>query len=222
LKQLNIPGYYEQWQNMPGHPLKWQNNEGQINHEGRVWIADHVKKTGDSILDVGCGIGLDYDHYKESEIRYLGIDITPKFVDTAKHRGVPAEVGDIRKLRFKDNSFDTVYCKDLLIHLQPGEWRTALEEMIRVARVQIITLEDVWHNETIYALAEKQATYDRQTRSYEMLLFYHNMYSEPDFRKFAILHGLNVQIRHVKMKAPLRSLDGRARASQITVYTKTY
>lgn len=220
LTKLDIPDYYSQWQRMPGNPLTWQNSEQQLAHEGRTWIADHVKKTSKSVLDVGCGIGFDYDHYRDSDIKYLGVDITPKFVDAARQRGVPAQQANVLKLPFKDNSFDTVYCKDLLIHLQPGDWRVALTEMARVARLQVITLEDNWCGDTVYALLEKQATFNDDTHDFEMLLFFHNCYSEPDFMKFACLLGLTVEIHHVNLAAPLRSLDGRIRSSQVTIYRK--
>jgi len=220
LTELDTPNYYSQWQKMPGNPLTWQNTQEQVNHKGRAWIADHIKKTSRSVLDIGCGIGLDYDHYRGSDIRYLGVDITPKFVEAAKQRGAPAEVGDVLNLRFKDESFDTIYCKDLLIHLQPGEWRRALKEMARVAKKQIITLEDRWRNETVYALIEKHASFNESKHDFEMLLFFHNTYNESDFLKQACLLGLNVETRLVKCSPPIRSLDGRVRFSQITIYTK--
>lgn len=220
MTKLQIPDYYSQWQKISGNPLTWQNTQQQVSHKGRTWIADYVKKTCKSILDVGCGIGLDYDHYRDSNIKYLGIDITPKFVEAAKQRGVPAEVGDVLHLRFKDNSFDTVYCKDLLIHLQPGEWRLALKEMARVAKRQIITLEDLWSDKTVYALTEEHTSFDDGSHDFEMLLFFHNLYSEPDFLKYACLLGLKVETRRVRMAAPSSSLDKRPRFSQITIYSK--
>ena len=219
-QHLVIPNYYGQWQKIQAHPLMWQNQPEQVKHEGRRWIADYVKKTSKSILDVGCGIGLDYEHYRDSEIRYLGVDITPKFVEAAHQRGVPAELGDVKNLRFKDGSFDTVYCKDLLIHLLPGDWRVALREMVRVARLQVITLEDDWYGMTEYSLREKHASFNKEAHEFEMLWFYHNVYSESEFLKFATTLGLTVQVHHTNLKTPILSADRTIRTSQITVYTK--
>jgi len=220
LKQIIFPDYYSQWQKMPGHPLKWQVDLRQTAYEARRMVADMVKKNSKSILDVGCGIGLDYDYYKDSEVRYYGVDITPKFVDAARQRGVPAEVGDVLNLRFKDGEFDTVYCKDLLIHLTPGDWRVALKEMARVARIQVVTLEDNWSNRTVYSLREKHASYDEENHDFEMLMFFHNEYGNADFREYAHVLGLQVQIFHPELSAPILNGDQFIRTGQITVYTK--
>ena len=218
--QINIPNYYSQWQKIPGHPLKWQADLRQITYKARRIIADMVKKNSRSLLDVGCGIGLDYDYYRDSNVRYYGVDITPKFVEAAKQRGVPAEVGDVLNLRFKDGEFDTVYCKDLLIHLSPGDWRVALKEMARVAAKQIITLEDNWCNNTVYSLREKHASYNVENHDFEMLMFFHNEYGDADFLKYAHVLGLQVEVFHPELPAPVVTADNCICTGQITVYTK--
>lgn len=216
--------YFSQWQLMPGDPRKWQATKRQIAHPGRVQVAEMVKAVGNSVLDVGCGIGLDYEHYRDSNIRYLGVDVTPKYVDVAREHGVPAQVGNVLDLPFSASEFDTVYCKDLLIHLPPDDWKKALKEMLRVARVQVVTLEDNWvEGDTAYMIAERHLAADYVRSKGVWLTFFHNSYGASEFLKFAASLGVDVKVVSVELPDPVlsvRSADGVVRSGQITVYKK--
>lgn len=182
--------YYEQWQFMPGKASDWQNEPNERSHPGRRRVAELVKAAGESVLEVACGIGVDYPIYQKEGIRYYGVDVTPKFIEEAQRRGVPCQVADARNLPFPDASFDSVYCKDLFIHLQPGEWRTVLKEMARVAKQQVIILDNGWLTQTVYRPCEKYFFAEGK-----VLTFYNNMYGEREVRVYAESLGLTVQVQ---------------------------
>lgn len=210
--------YFGQWQQLPCTVEEWQADDRQLNYKARPEVAELVKTTSRSILDVGCGIGLDYWFYKDTGVKYLGVDVTPKFVEEAKRRGVPCQLGNVLKLPFKKDSWDTVYCKDLLIHLPPGKWRTALSEMVRVARKQVITLEDNWKDETVYMLREKSACFNKGKVT--LIRFFHNAYGKTAMLTHAMSLGVAVKVIHVDLPNPIKSATGVIRTGQITVYSK--
>ncbi len=102
----------------------------------RCRIRDEAVANGTSVLDVGCATGIDYPLYREAGLRYVGVDFTYKLLLGAlKHTpDVTVVQGDGKKLPFKNESFDSVYSKDMLVHLPPDAYKKVLEEMWRVTR----------------------------------------------------------------------------------------
>jgi ubiquinone/menaquinone biosynthesis C-methylase UbiE len=182
--------YYQQWTQMPRPASEWQTNEYELNHKGRKAASDYI--TGGSILEVACGIGVDYPLYKAKGISYFGVDITPKFIEEAQRRGVPCQVADALKLPFPDRSFDAVYSKDFLLHLPPGDWRKALAEMARVARDKILIVDHGWENKTRYLLAEQY----KSTEGKE-LLFFNNVYKKVDVEEYMASLGFDLEVSQV-------------------------
>lgn len=95
---------------------------------------------GESVLDVGCGPGWNYDHilkYATHVGEYKGKDYSERFVRVAnqRHEG-KFEIGDIRNFGEPDKSWDVVLLQDVLEHTNGYE--KPLAEAIRVARKRII------------------------------------------------------------------------------------
>jgi SAM-dependent methyltransferase len=110
-------------------------------HPSRYIVRDILKDLDfDSILDVPCGPGLDYEIFEEAGLlkgkKYLGVDYTSKFMDFwAKDRGVDTMKGDIRDLSFSsDNSFDVVHARGIFEHLDGDDYKVAMAECLRVAK----------------------------------------------------------------------------------------
>jgi len=102
----------------------------------RCRIRDEAKAVGNFVLDVGCATCIDYPLYREAGLFYVGVDLTYKLLLGAlKHASdVPVVQGDGKKLPFKNGSFDSVYCKDMLVHLPPEVYKRVLGEMWRVTK----------------------------------------------------------------------------------------
>ena len=75
-------------------------------------------KSGDRILDVGCGLGDFYNYLKKQKIDvdYYGVDLVPELIEEAKNQNPECtfEVRDILDNKFTKNSFDFVVCSQVM------------------------------------------------------------------------------------------------------------
>lgn len=112
--------------------------------ETRMMISEFIND-GESVLDVGCGPGWNYDHFQEygpKVSNYLGIDYSKRFVRVANLRNPGKyEYGDARFLPAPDESWDVVLLQDILEHTN-GYERPVLEAL-RVAKKRVII--SFWH-----------------------------------------------------------------------------
>lgn len=81
---------------------------------------DYDGFTGQSVLDVGCGLGTDLSLFAKGGATTTGVDIAPQAIEFSKKnfawRNLEANfhVMDGQALEFADNSFDFVYCHTVL------------------------------------------------------------------------------------------------------------
>src|ERR1035438_669943 len=105
------------------------------------FLLPHLK-SGDSLLDVGCGPGtitMDLAALVAAG-PVVGLDRSKEVIEQAREAAearalsnLSFEVGDVYELEFEDSSFDVVYAHQVLQHL--SEPTRALVEMRRVLRV---------------------------------------------------------------------------------------
>jgi ubiquinone/menaquinone biosynthesis C-methylase UbiE len=103
------------------------------------------------VLDVGCANGFSALKQANFVRSITGIDNCQKMIEGAKEalfisnkQNVAFDVGDIRDIRFEDNTFDVVYTTRVLINLP--NWRhqkKAIGELLRVCKTggKVIILE---------------------------------------------------------------------------------
>ncbi len=109
-------------------------------HPGRIQAIQRMGiKSGDRILEVGVGTGINLALYPK-DCAITGIDLSGPMLDKARERAVRKGVRDVRLLemdavdiKFPDNSFDIVYAP-YLISVVPDPVKVA-NEMYRVCRV---------------------------------------------------------------------------------------
>jgi len=118
-------------------------------------IAKFIKP-GQTVLDAGCSNGYStIEQFRKKRIDITGIDFTPQMIRLAKKRlkenkiskGIKFETGDVKKLRFPDNTFDITYTTRVLINLNNWEeQKEGISECIRVTRKggTVIFSESFW------------------------------------------------------------------------------
>ncbi len=93
-------------------------------------------KSGERILDLGCGNGRLFELFKDKNIKYIGVDFSEKLIEKAREKyGEYFQVADVLSLPFPDNYFDSVWSIAVLHHIPSKILRVkALTEIRRVLR----------------------------------------------------------------------------------------
>uniref|UniRef100_A0A6U9RMU1 phosphoethanolamine N-methyltransferase n=1 Tax=Picocystis salinarum TaxID=88271 RepID=A0A6U9RMU1_9CHLO len=103
--------------------------EGYVSTGGFETTKDFVSmldlKPGQKVLDVGCGIGGgDFYMAKEFGVSVHGLDLSSNMVTIALERAVKQrcdvrfEISDCTTRDFDENSFDVIYSRDTILHIQ--------------------------------------------------------------------------------------------------------
>ncbi|KAH7658391.1 phosphoethanolamine N-methyltransferase protein [Dioscorea alata] len=91
----------------------------------KEFVAKLDLKPGQEVLDVGCGIGGgDFYMAENFDVNVVGIDLSVNMVSFAlesaigRKCSVEFEVADCMKKSYPDNSFDVIYSRDTILHIQ--------------------------------------------------------------------------------------------------------
>lgn len=150
---------------------------GDQNSPSRILVQQHIAaKNYKSVLDVPCGVCIDYPLFKKNcpNIYYLGVDLTPAFVDNAIKLGIPAQLGKIQELPCLDSSFEVTYARHILEHLDSYE--DAIKELVRVAKKEVIIVFFIPPHGN-----ESNRIFIKELNGYPI---YHNRYSKSQIESF--------------------------------------
>jgi len=105
----------------------------------RVELCLAECKGGESILEVGFGSGLTFLNLAESYEQIYGLDLTcdtEAVLEVFAKRGIHPELknGNVIKMPYPNDTFDTVLLISILEHLKPDELNRAFAEIKRVLK----------------------------------------------------------------------------------------
>lgn len=110
----------------------------------KVFYKIVEKEHPESILDVGCGTGMDSKPITAHGIKYIGIDPIEGNLELARKDNPKGDfrLGYAQEIPLKDKSVDWVYLSGVWENLpDEEEMRRAFYECLRVARKKILMLE---------------------------------------------------------------------------------
>lgn len=105
------------------------------------YLIDRWQNQGkQNFLDLGCGLGRHTIQFAKAGFRTFGFDLSQdsikKTEEYAKEAGVEVElkVGDMLELPYKDNSFDCVYCRNVISHTDTKGMKQIAAELKRILK----------------------------------------------------------------------------------------
>ncbi|MDR2395567.1 MAG: methyltransferase domain-containing protein [Endomicrobium sp.] len=111
------------------YPLvdKIQNNDGRL-----LTVLHNISKSS-KVLEVGCGFGRILKEVKKQypDVEAYGIDLDESILQRLPSE-INSKVGSILKIPYEDNTFDFVFCVEVLEHAIDIE--NAIEELFRVTK----------------------------------------------------------------------------------------
>lgn len=103
------------------------------------WIID---KSAHSILDIGCGQGFPMKMIKVRMRvkKSVGVDLFKPYIEIGKKFKIHDKyiISDVRKIKFKDKSFDVILALQVLEHLKKEDAWKVVDKIEKIAKKQII------------------------------------------------------------------------------------
>ena len=127
LSESEYTEYYKIYEILP-------DRDSDLSRESIEFILDHLgSDKNEKIIDVGCGNGYVLSSInKKGYNNLVGCDIVNKLNDNS----IPFVLGDILKLPFDNNEFDTVICNHTIEHIMKDQ--QAMNELIRISKNRVI------------------------------------------------------------------------------------
>jgi SAM-dependent methyltransferase len=98
------------------------------------FLAYFKKNQLTNLLEIGAGTGKDSLYFKENGIETFSIDLSPEMVKMCKSKGLNAEQMSFDELKFNDQTFDSVWSLNCLLHVPKKNLKDTLIEIKRVLR----------------------------------------------------------------------------------------
>ena len=147
-KNQKFDEFQKEWneQNVESKRFDWLTKDPIINRMEMDLLRRIPIKEGYKVLEVGCGEGQNIINLKKlhKNAKFYGVDMANSRIEFAKKNIGDAvlSVQDGRKIEYKDETFDIVFCRDVIHHMERDRQKF-IKEMIRVCKEngKVILLE---------------------------------------------------------------------------------
>ncbi|MCA1554138.1 MAG: methyltransferase domain-containing protein [Chloroflexi bacterium] len=111
-------------------------------------LIHRIVRSGDAVLDVGCGDGAHYGRLLASTAGRLdGLDVSKVAVENAKPNGIAAQVHDLQSaFPFEDATYNVVLCIEVLEHVfDPALVVSEMRRVLRPDGLLLVSVPNVAH-----------------------------------------------------------------------------
>jgi ubiquinone/menaquinone biosynthesis C-methylase UbiE len=140
--------------------FRWQTKNPFISQAERELLKYLPIEPNSQVLELGCGTGSNLYNLRAigETFRFTGIDINHEEIELAKQNFPDAEfmIGDATNVQLPDQSFDLVFCRDVIHHIHPSEQFRLIQEMTRLTKVggKIVVIESNGLNFVVWAFGK--------------------------------------------------------------------
>jgi len=104
-----------------------------VQKEADIFIK-HLK--GKKILDLGSGTGIYAEYFAKKGFDIVCVDISEEMVKLCQKKGLKAQVMDLEKLEFTDQSFDGVWAYTSLLHIPKKNISNVIKKITNILKPQ--------------------------------------------------------------------------------------
>jgi SAM-dependent methyltransferase len=118
-----------------------------------------------SVLEIGCGPGIDATALAGAGLDYTGIDLSFAAVAMCRGKGLRVCTANAVDLPFTDNAFDAAWTMSTLLHLDDVEFESALREVRRVMRPGGLLAIGLWGDHVASSISPTRQDSDHRATS---------------------------------------------------------
>jgi 2-polyprenyl-3-methyl-5-hydroxy-6-metoxy-1,4-benzoquinol methylase len=119
-----------------GKIWNWESPAGKLRWERRVEMLSSGLRTGDRVLELGCGTGYFTRELAKLSLHITACDISPDLIEVAKKEirsdRVHFEIQNAYHTEYEDDTFDAIVGSSVLHHL---EIEKAVREIFRLLKI---------------------------------------------------------------------------------------
>jgi len=145
-----------------------KNEKGWIFYDTnlKIWRKIFNSLIGNKILDIGCGGGIAISLCKifNPELKIFGFEGTEDLRPFWEKRSIKVVTGNIYKLPFEDEEFDTVFSSHVLEHLEDAQ--AAIDESIRVSNKNVGASDEYLKHNVNGRIFDKKNNLENQINFY--------------------------------------------------------
>jgi SAM-dependent methyltransferase len=138
-----------------------------------------------NILDLGCGPGQHSKFFIENGFKVVGVDYSKEMIKLAKLYVPNADfhVMNIAKLKFKLNSFDSIWASASLIHIKKEDFAIVLEKLRR-----ILKQDGIFY----FSLKEGAGEEDTIDSRYGGVIKFHSYFNKKEIEEYLLNTGFKI------------------------------